>query len=62
MMGLGQLEGKALYKTMSAACGAAFMFYGYDTRVLGGFQGIPQFRDAIDNLQGSYIIPLIASS
>ena len=62
MVGLRQLEGKALYKTMSAACGAAFMLYGYDAGVLGGFQETKQFRDAIGNPQGSYTIPLIASS
>jgi MFS family permease len=62
MVGIGQLQGKALYKTMSAACGAAFMLYGYDAGVLGGFQETKQFRDAIGNPQGSYTIPLIASS
>jgi MFS family permease len=62
MVGLKRLEGKALYKTMSAACGAAFMLYGYDAGVLGGFQETPQFRDAIGNPKGSFTIPLIASS
>ena len=62
MLGIGQLQGKALYKTMSAACGAAFMLYGYDAGVLGGFQETTQFRDAIGNPQGSFTIPLIASS
>jgi hypothetical protein len=62
MLGLGQLQGKALYKAMSAACGAAFMLYGYDAGVLGGFQETKQFRAAIGNPQGSFTIPLIASS
>jgi hypothetical protein len=56
MLGIGQLQGKALYKTMSAACGAAFMLYGYDAGVLGGFQETKQFRDAIGNPQGSFTI------
>ena len=38
------------------------MLYGYDAGVLGGFQETKQFRDAIGNPQGSYTIPLIASS
>jgi MFS family permease len=62
MLGLGQLQGKALYKAMSAASGAAFMLYGYDAGVLGGFQETKQFRAAIGNPQGSFTIPLIASS
>ncbi|KAI6813612.1 putative sugar transporter STL1 [Hortaea werneckii] len=56
-----KVQGKALYQTMSTACGAAFMLYGYDAGVLGGFQERQEFRDAIGNPQGPYIIPLIAS-
>ncbi|KAI7462728.1 putative sugar transporter STL1 [Hortaea werneckii] len=41
--------------------GAAFMLYGYDAGVLGGFQERQEFRDAVGNPQGPYIIPLIAS-
>ncbi|KAI6830218.1 putative sugar transporter STL1 [Hortaea werneckii] len=56
-----KLQGKALYQTMSTACGAAFMLYGYDAGVLGGFQERQEFRDAIGDPQGPFIIPLIAS-
>ncbi|KAF2224501.1 putative sugar transporter STL1 [Elsinoe ampelina] len=56
-----KLEGRALYKVMSACCGSAFMLYGYDAGVLGGFQETPQFRSAIGNPEGAYIIPIIAS-
>jgi len=61
MSGLKNLQGKALYKTMSAACGAAFMLYGWDAGVLGGIQETAQFRDAIGNPDGAFIIPIIAS-
>jgi len=37
------------------------MLYGYDAGVLGGFQERQEFRDAIRDPQGPYIIPLIAS-
>ncbi|KAK4555211.1 hypothetical protein LTR86_007507 [Recurvomyces mirabilis] len=61
MFGLTNLQGRALYRTMSAACGAAFMLYGWDAGVLGGIQSTPQFHDAIGNPSGAYIIPIIAS-
>lgn len=61
MFGLDTLQGKPLYRIMSAACGAAFMLYGWDAGVLGGIQQTPQFRSAIGNPQGAYIIPIIAS-
>ncbi|KAK3703559.1 hypothetical protein LTR37_014406 [Vermiconidia calcicola] len=55
------IQGKTLYRLMSAACGSAFMLYGYDAGVLGGFQETPEFRDAIGNPQGDFVIPIIAS-
>lgn len=58
---LEKLQGRALYRVMSAACGAAFMLYGWDAGVLGGIQTTPQFRAAIGNPQGSQVIPVIAS-
>ncbi|OQO11719.1 hypothetical protein B0A48_03446 [Cryoendolithus antarcticus] len=61
MFGLDKLQGKRLYSVMSAACGSAFMLYGYDAGVLGGIQETPQFRAAIGNPQGAFIIPVIAS-
>ncbi|KAK4971832.1 hypothetical protein LTR66_010167 [Elasticomyces elasticus] len=61
MSGLSTIQGKTLYSTMSAACGAAFMLYGWDAGVLGGIQETPQFRAAIGNPTGAYIIPIIAS-
>ena len=61
MFGVGDLQGKALYKAASAACGSAFMLYGWDAAVLGGFQETPQFRAAIGNPQSAYTIPMIAS-
>ena len=54
-------SGRKLYSLMSACCGSAFMLYGYDAGVLGGVQSTPQFRAAIGNPQGSYVIPIIAS-
>lgn len=41
------VQGKSLYRMMSAACGAAFMLYGWDAGVLGGIQATPQFLEAI---------------
>lgn len=61
MFGLDKLQGKALYRAMSAACGAAFMLYGWDAGVLGGIQETPEFRAAIGNPKGAFIIPIIAS-
>ena len=61
MFGLTSFEGRKLYRIMSAACGAAFMLYGWDAGVLGGIQETPQFRDAIGNPTGAFIIPIIAS-
>lgn len=58
---LDKLEGKALYNIMSAACGSAFMLYGWDAGVLGGIQATPQFLHAIGNPKGPMIIPVIAS-
>ncbi|KAF2106883.1 general substrate transporter [Lophiotrema nucula] len=55
------LQGKSLYRVMSACCGSAFMLYGYDAGVLGGIQATPQFHAAIGNPQGVYMIPIIAS-
>ena len=49
------LEGKVLYNLMSAACGSAFMLYGWDAGVLGGIQSTPQFLDAIGNPTGAYV-------
>lgn len=61
MFGLANLKGKALYCTASAACGSAFMLYGWDAGVLGGIQETPQFRAAIGNPQGAFTIPIIAA-
>ncbi|KAK5701919.1 hypothetical protein LTR97_004737 [Elasticomyces elasticus] len=58
---LGGLQGKSLYRAMSACCGAAFMLYGWDAGVLGGIQETPQFRAAIGNPEGAFVIPIIAS-
>lgn len=60
---LDNLQGKALYRTMSAACGSAFMLYGWDAGVLGGIQATPQFLDAIGGPFPTqpFIIPIIAS-
>ncbi|KAI4724863.1 putative sugar transporter STL1 [Aureobasidium sp. EXF-10728] len=58
---LDGIQGKTLYRIMSAACGSAFMLYGWDAGVLGGIQETPQFRAAIGNPQGAFIIPVIAS-
>lgn len=58
---LTTLRGPALYRLMSASCGAAFMLYGYDTGVLGGIQTRPECRDAIVNPEGPWAIPIIAS-
>ena len=58
---LSGLQGKALYRAASACCGAAFMLYGWDAGVLGGIQSTPQFREAIGNPTGAFIIPIIAS-
>ncbi|TIA10723.1 putative sugar transporter STL1 [Aureobasidium pullulans] len=58
---LDKIQGKTLYRIMSAACGSAFMLYGWDAGVLGGIQETPQFRAAIGNPQGAFIIPVIAS-
>lgn len=52
---LDGIQGKTLYKIMSAACGSAFMLYGWDAGVLGGIQGTPEFRAAIGNPQGAYV-------
>ncbi|KAK4936051.1 hypothetical protein LTR10_023001 [Elasticomyces elasticus] len=59
--GLDHVQGKTLYRIMSAACGSAFMLYGWDAGVLGGIQSSKQFRDAIGNPTGPMIIPVIAS-
>ena len=48
-------QGKTLYKIMSAACGSAFMLYGWDAGVLGGIQATPQFLDAIGNPTGAFV-------
>lgn len=58
---LSKLQGKTLYRVMSACCGSAFMLYGYDAGVLGGIQATPQFHKAIGNPKGAFIIPIIAS-
>lgn len=58
---LENLQSQTLYRVMSACCGSAFMLYGYDAGVLGGIQATPQFRNAIGNPQGVFIIPVIAS-
>lgn len=52
---LDGIQGKTLYKIMSAACGSAFMLYGWDAGVLGGIQETPEFRAAIGNPQGEYV-------
>ncbi|CAD0025219.1 unnamed protein product [Aureobasidium pullulans] len=51
---LDKIQGKTLYRIMSAACGSAFMLYGWDAGVLGGIQETPQFRAAIGNPQGAF--------
>ncbi|KAK3115877.1 hypothetical protein LTR53_004321 [Teratosphaeriaceae sp. CCFEE 6253] len=61
MVFLSNLQGKSLYRAMSACCGAAFMLYGWDAGVLGGIQETPQFRAAIGNPTGAFTIPIIAS-
>jgi hypothetical protein len=61
MVSLGHLQGKALYQAASAACGAAFMLYGWDAGVLGGIQETKEFRAAIGNPTGSFTIPMIAA-
>ncbi|KAK7900272.1 hypothetical protein LTR67_004018 [Exophiala xenobiotica] len=58
---LDHVHGKMLYRIMSAACGSAFMLYGWDAGVLGGIQETSQFRDAIGNPTGPMVIPVIAS-
>jgi len=58
---LDGVQGKTLYRIMSAACGSAFMLYGWDAGVLGGIQETQQFRDAIGNPENDFIIPVIAS-
>ena len=52
---LSGLQGKTLYRVMSAACGSAFMLYGWDAGVLGGIQGTTEFKDAIGNPQGAFV-------
>lgn len=52
---LDAIQGKTLYKIMSAACGSAFMLYGWDAGVLGGIQETPEFRSAIGNPQGAFV-------
>ncbi|KAK3616156.1 hypothetical protein LTR56_026140 [Elasticomyces elasticus] len=37
------------------------MLYGWDASVLGGIHETPQFREAIGNLEGAFVIPIIAS-
>jgi len=59
--GLDHVQGKALYRLMSMACGSAFMLYGWDAGVLGGIQATPQFLNAIGNPKGSETIPIIAA-
>ena len=54
-MGLDHLQGRTLYRMMSAACGSAFMLYGWDAGVLGGIQGTDQFLDAIGNPKGAFV-------
>ena len=61
MFSLDKIQGKTLYNIMSAACGSAFMLYGWDAGVLGGIQATPQFLDAIGNPTGAFVIPIIAS-
>ncbi|KAH7374231.1 putative sugar transporter STL1 [Cadophora sp. MPI-SDFR-AT-0126] len=58
---LDHVQGKTVYRIMSAACGSAFMLYGWDAGVLGGIQATPQFLDAIGNPTGPQTIPVIAS-
>ena len=60
---LDGVQGKTLYRLMSAACGSAFMLYGWDAGVLGGIQGTEEFNRAIGNIpsKGPFIIPIIAS-
>ncbi len=60
---LDNVQGRTLYRLMSAACGSAFMLYGWDAGVLGGIQGTVEFNSAIGNIpsKGPFIIPIIAS-
>lgn len=58
---LDGVQGKTLYRIMSAACGSAFMLYGWDAGVLGGIQGTDEFKAAIGNPQGAFVIPIIAA-
>ena len=74
-MGIKNLQGKQLYNLMSAACGSAFMLYGWDagmltlnyhrnsltsTGVLGGIQSTPEFLENIGNPTNPFIVPMIA--
>lgn len=52
---LDNVQGKTLYNLMSAACGSAFMLYGWDAGVLGGIQGTDQFRNAIGNPNNPWV-------
>ena len=52
---LDGIQGKTLYRIMSAACGSAFMLYGWDAGVLGGIQETKEFRAAIGNPQGAFV-------
>lgn len=47
---LDGVQGKTLYRLMSAACGSAFMLYGWDAGVLGGIQTTTEFNSAIGNI------------
>ncbi|KAL2060149.1 hypothetical protein VTL71DRAFT_9971 [Oculimacula yallundae] len=60
---LDHVQGRTLYRMMSAACGSAFMLYGWDADqgVLGGIQSRPQFLEAIGNPTGAQTIPIIAA-
>ena len=53
--GLDAIQGKRLYGLMSAACGSAFMLYGWDAGVLGGIQETDQFQSAIGNPEGDFV-------
>jgi len=55
---LDGIQGKTLYRIMSAACGSAFMLYGWDAGVLGGIQETKEFRAAIGNPQGAFVRPI----
>lgn len=52
---LDHVQGKTLYHLMSAACGSAFMLYGWDAGVLGGIQSTPQFLETIGNPQNPQV-------